>query len=215
MKTSFKSIHALRGLIVSGSLALFTTTPSAHADLFVNADGVPNSGVSTWTFSGSYTVFTGETLLADSVSTLVPTLWSGVGDLFRSYPLPGSVPNGYYDFTLGGNAQLVGSLSGVLAIDGIFVSHGGGNLDNWGFGSNSVHTYQAGETLTFSGTAVLPIDILAFGGDVWTLPTHLIDTQNGATVHLSAGAVPEPSSALLLAGSGMLLALRRRRLAAQ
>ena len=213
MKTSFKSIHALRGLIVSGSLALFATTPSAHADLFVNAVGIPNAGVSTWTFSGSYTVFTGATLGVDSTSTLVPTQWDGVGDLFRSYPLPGSVPNGYYDFTLGGTAQLVGSLSGVLSIDGMLLAHGGGNLDVWGFGSNSAHTYQTGETLTFSGTAVLPVDILAFGGDVWTLPKNLIDTQNGATVHLSANAVPEPSSALLLAGSGMLLALRRRRAA--
>jgi hypothetical protein len=212
MKTKMKTRHALCGLITA-LLLIFSTASPARAALIVTVTGVPDAGASTWNFSGSYIVTTGDTVAAGGLSLLAPTLWDSVGDLFRSYPAPGSVPDGLHAFNLGGTAQLTGSLSGALGIDQIFVAHRGGNLDGWGFASDAGHTYQAGETLTFSGTAVLPVDVLAFGGDYWLLPNGVTDTQNGATMSITVNAtpVPEPGTALFGIACVGIAAFRRRR----
>lgn len=211
MKTKLNTTNALRGL-VTGLLLFISMASQAHSALVLTAVGIPETGESTWTFSGSYVVTTGGTVNANTTSSTIGiTQWGGVGDYFRSYPLPGSVPDGLYAFNPGGTVQLTGSLSGALSIDSVQVWHGGGNLDGWGFASSFDHTYVTGETLTFSGTAVLPIDIRAFGGDTWQLPNGFSKTLSGATVNFTSQAVPEPSRSLLLLGGLLGMVIRRRR----
>lgn len=211
MKSKINATKALSGL-VTGLLLFISMASQAHSALVLTAVGIPETGESTWTFSGSYVVTTGGTVNANTTSSTIGiTNWAGVGDYFRSYPLPGSVPDGLHAFDPGGTVQLTGSLSGALSIDSVLLVHGGGNLDSWGFASNSSHTYQAGETLTFSGTAVLPVDILALGGDYHFLPLSFSKTLSGATVNFTAQAVPEPSRSLLLLGGLLGMVIRRRR----
>ncbi|MDZ4405279.1 PEP-CTERM sorting domain-containing protein [Prosthecobacter sp.] len=211
MKTKLNTTNALRGLI-TGLLLFISMAFHAHAALVVTTTGTPDAGESTWIFSGSYTVATGGLVSAGTTSASVVTGWSGVGDYLGSYP-PGSVANGLHYFNELGNVQLTGSVSGVLSIDSIEVYNGGGNLDAWGFASSFDHTYVTGETLTFSGTAVLPVDILSFGGDYLSSPpVSFTVTQNGATLMFNPESVPEPSRALLLLGGLVGVMFRRRRL---
>ncbi len=211
MKTKLNTTNALRGL-VTGLLLLISMAFHAHAALVVTTVGTPDAGESTWTFSGSYTVATGGLVSAGTTSGSVVTGWNGVGDYFRSYPLAGSVPNGLHFFNELGTVQLTGSVSGSLSIDSVVLAHGGGNLDSWGFASSFDHTYVTGETLTFSGTAVLPVDILALGGDYFSsTPIRFSKTQSGATLMFNPESVPEPSRAVLLLGGLAGVMFRRRR----
>lgn len=212
MKTKLNKTNALRGLI-AGLLLFISMASQSHAALVVTTTGTPDAGESTWTFSGSYTVATGGLVSANTTSSTIGiTQWSGVGDYFRSYPLAGSVPNGLHFFNELGTVQLTGSVSGSLSIDSVVLYHGGGNLDSWGFASSFDHTYVTGETLTFSGTAVLPVDILALGGDYfYSTPSSFSKTQSGATLMFNPAAVPEPSRAVLLLGGLAGVMFRRRR----
>jgi hypothetical protein len=211
MKSKINATKALSGL-VTGLLLFISMASQSHAALVVTTTGTPDAGESTWTFSGSYTVANGGLVSAGNTSGSVVTGWNGVGDYFRSYPLAGSVPSGRLFFNELGNVQLTGSESGSLSIDSIFAYHGGGNLDSWGFASSFDHTYVTGETLTFSGTAVLPVDILAFGGDYhYYPPVSFTVTQSGATLMFNPAAVPEPSRAVLLLGGLVGVMFRRRR----
>ncbi len=192
-------------ITVVTSLIFFASNANALADLIVDVSGVQGSGLTTWTFSGTYDVFTGETVAAQATSTNVVTQWG------RSIGGDGNSLGDYANATLdnatrkqffnpGGTATVTGSGSGVLALDGLLLDHNGGNLDTWGFLSNQSHTYQGGETLTFTGSSTVSVDINQLRGNSnnFSLPYSRSATTNGATLQLNFSAVPEPSTFAML-----------------
>ena len=147
----------------------------AQGSLTVEVSGVPGSNVTTWTFSGSYTV--GDvSQLADnySLSDVLPgqlddninnfthesdELTGGIG-----LPATPSTFNLLDMPFLSSTAQVSGSMSGIHLLDGIFLDSDdpitGDDFAWYGEGA-----FQDGETLTFSGTATIALDINLFLAD--------------------------------------------------
>lgn len=143
----------------------------AQGSLTIDVRGVPGSNVTTWTFSGSYTV--------GDVSQ-IPDNYSLFGGLagperdddninnfsHESDELTGGIglPASFNLLAmplLSSTAQVSGSQSGVHILDGIFL-----DSDDPTTGDDLVWyaegTFQDGETLTFSGTATVALDINLF-----------------------------------------------------
>jgi hypothetical protein len=139
---------------------------AAHADLIIDVRGVRGTNQSTWTFSGVYVV--GDVLQTADVYSLFSALRTDddninnfnheTGDLTGDIGVATNTFN-LQDFGfLSSTAQVSGSLSGPHALDGIFL-----DSDDPATGDDiawyATGTFQDGETLTFSGTATIAIDM--------------------------------------------------------
>ena len=147
----------------------------AQGSLTVEVSGVRGSNVTTWTFSGSYTV--GDvSQLADNY-TLSDVLPGQLDDNINNFThesdeLTGGIglPATPSTFNLldmpflSSTAQVSGSMSGIHLLDGIFLDSDdpitGDDFAWYGEGA-----FQDGETLTFSGTATIALDINLFLAD--------------------------------------------------
>jgi hypothetical protein len=158
-------------VILATVLAVVGGAQPVHAQgsLTIDVRGVPGSNVTTWTFSGSYTV--------GDVSQIAHTY-----SLFTN--LPGSFDDNINNFTheseeltggialpasfnlvdmpfLASTAQISGSQSGIHLLDGIFLDSDD-PITGDDFLWYAEGTFQDGETLTFSGTATIALDINLF-----------------------------------------------------
>jgi hypothetical protein len=155
-------------------LAVVASAQVAHAQgsLTIEVSGVPGSNVTTWTFSGSYTVgdvsqladnysFFGvlDGRLDDNINNFThesDELTGGIGlpatpSTFNLLDLP----------LLSSTAQISGSQSGVHLLDGIFLDSDD-PVTGDDFAWYAEGGFQDGETLTFSGTATIALDINLF-----------------------------------------------------
>jgi hypothetical protein len=146
-------------------LAMVASARVVHAQgsLTVDVRGVPGTNQTTWTFSGSYAV-SDVSQVANNYSFFIGNadnslnnfthesgeLTGGIGVIeifnFHSFPF------------LSSTAQVSGSQSGVHLLDGIALDSDDpitGDDFVWYAGG----TFQDGETLTFSGTATIGLDM--------------------------------------------------------
>jgi hypothetical protein len=144
----------------------------AQGNLTVDVSGIPGSGQTTWTFSGSYTV--GDvSQLADNYS-LLGILSGRLDDNINNFThesgeLTGgigveAIPSTFnlLDLPLlSSTAQISGSQSGVHLLDGIFLDSDD-PITGDDFAWYAEGAFQDGETLTFSGTATIVLDINLF-----------------------------------------------------
>jgi hypothetical protein len=198
---------------IVGLVTLLATVASAHVvhaqGLTIDVSGVPGSGVTTWTFSGSYPV--GDvSQLADSYS-LFGVLPGQLDDNINNFTheseeLTGGigVPATPSTFNLldmpllSSTAQISGSQSGVHLLDGIFLDSDD-PVTGDDFAWYAEGAFQDGETLTFSGTATIELDISLFlaGGEMSRSVSSIaaLTTNNPAdfTMNLTHGSA-DPSA---------------------
>jgi hypothetical protein len=187
-------------------LAAISSAQVLHAqgNLTIDVSGVPGSNVSTWTFSGSYTV--GDVLqIADTYSVFSGSRHDddNINNFHHeSDDLTGGigVAEGFnleYFLFLSSTAQVSGSQSGVHFLDGIFL-----DSDDPITGDDLVWyapgTFQDGETVTFSGTATIALDInlfLAAGDTFRSISSDAGPSNNPAdfTMNFTAASETDPS----------------------
>lgn len=100
-------------------------------------------------------------------------------------------------------------------IDGFFLDDDGdiNGDDDFGIRMDSMFTWDAGGTMSFSGSAILPYDITAFEiGAIRTNVFNATGLTNEGQVTLTVQAVPVPPALPALAlGLGALATIQRRR----
>jgi hypothetical protein len=175
----------MRYIVSLSTLFAILVCPRAlHAQgLTIDVNGVPGSGETTWTFSGSYTVgdvsqaadaysITGEHMFGNNINNFQHesgNLSDGIGfiEIFN-----------LNDFQfLSSTATVSGSLSGVHLLEAIFLDSDDpitGDDFLWYAGG----TFQDGETLTFSGTATIGLDVT---GTIALDMGWFLDFNNGQT----------------------------------
>lgn len=211
MKTKIKTKHALHGLtpglllLALGATALVSA--DAQAALIVDVNGLPGSGQTTWTFSGS-------------------AIASGNGNFFRT-PGSGNNDNMWQDigsftaiqdanFFFSGGAASISINSGTpVAITAAYFDNDDGLSDDWTAAVASNLLFNPGDVVSWTGVATINSDV-NFLFDT-SLPAQFTSSNfspgTGLALQLNVSPVPEPSAALLLLGSGAMLLLRRRRAA--
>ena len=241
MKPLIKT-HLLRGLL-TGLLALATVLPSASADvgvitlpaglnpgdpyrlIFVTSAGMDATA---GTFV-PYDAFAAASAAASVELNALATTWRALLSVPTSQPLPGarehtetspttSFPNNIPIYNLQGQLVAVdyadlwnGSIGNAIRYDEFGASvttpvWTGTATNGFGIASRQVSNslVQVGDPMATNNTWI------GFNGGT------VLDSSEVHSIYAVSNtiiAVPEPSSALLLAGSGMLLALRRRRAA--
>jgi hypothetical protein len=205
-------------------LAVVASAQIVHAQgsLVIDVNGVPGSNVTTWTFSGSYTV--GDvSQIADNYSLFggrfsdsnINNFSHESDELTGGVGLPASF--NLLDLPLlSSTAQVSGSQSGDHLLDGIFL-----DSDDPITGDDFVWyaegTFQDGETLTFSGTATIALDINLFlaAGDLFrSISSSAVQTTDNPadfTMNLTAESA-DPAARIeaiedavaLLASSGTI-----------
>lgn len=154
-------------------LAIVASTQAVQAQgLTIDVSGVRGSSVTTWTFSGSYAV-DDVSQLADNYSlfgVLIGRLDDNINNFtHESDELTGGIglPATPSTFNLldlpflSSTAQILGSQSGVHLLDGIFLDSDD-PVTGDDFAWYAEGAFQDGETLTFSGTATIALDINLF-----------------------------------------------------
>ncbi len=220
----FQSLFVAVGLLVGAF--------ESQADLVVSVSGVIGSGVTEWTFSGSYDV-----AVSDS--------WPGAG--FHSFNsrrtrraindfdhLPNHLSGDYSaegtfvpvnaegmetrHHALSQGATVTGTVSGSHDLDGVFLVSNAADSrdDDWGWYASGAFGEE--ETLTFSGTGTVALDISLFGegataiqnpGDTFTVSSMTEITP----LQLQFTAVPEPRATAGLVGCAALgVAMLHRRI---
>jgi hypothetical protein len=148
---------------------LLATAQAVHAqgNLTIDVSGTPGTGVTAWTFSGSYVV--GD---VSPIPEYYSTATGANGDdaINNFTHESGELNEGIglartWDFVafpfVSSTAQVVGSESGAHVLDGIVVDSDDpatGDDLLWFAGG----TFQDGETVTFSGTTTIALDISLF-----------------------------------------------------
>ena len=145
-------IVCLATLLAASGLA---QVAQAQGSLTVDVNGVRGSNVSTWTFSGSYTVAAGPFGPKDFTHDEGELIGGDISVANDTFNLQ--------DFGfLSSTAQVVGSSSGVHLLDGIHLDSDTGVLPDDDFAWSAPGVFQTGETLTFSGTATIALDMNLF-----------------------------------------------------
>jgi len=223
-------------VVNSGELTFNRSNNSSYAGDISGAGKVTKSGAGTLTLAGTHT-YTGDTAVSagtllingslgntkvsvannatlggdGSLSGTVTT--SAPGSIISPGNSPGTLTVGALNVAAGATFEFeLGSLSDLLAVTGA-VTGGAGNLT---FNFSDAAGFQSGATytlITFGSQTGLTYERLAanqlpqgqvldtsFGTNGWSIGTNSLEVR----------FIPEPSTALL-AGLGLLAALRRRR----
>jgi hypothetical protein len=155
------SVVALSALLASPQAAY------AQGNLTIDVSGVPGTNVTSWTFSGSYVV--GDvspipeyysTATGTNADDAINNFTHESGELNEGIGLARTWDSVLFPF-VSSTAQVVGSQSGVHMLDGIVVDSDDpatGDDLLWFAGG----TFEDGETVTFSGTATIALDISLF-----------------------------------------------------
>ena len=153
--------------------------------------GVPGTNVTSWTFSGSYVV--GDvspipeyysTATGTNADDAINNFTHESGELNEGIGLARTWDSVLFPF-VSSMAQVVGSQSGVHMLDGIVVDSDDpatGDDLLWFAGG----TFEDGETVTFSGTATIALDISLF--------LAAEDTSRSISSATASRATPRPIS---------------------
>jgi hypothetical protein len=185
----------------------------ANAALTINVTGVVGSGVTTWSFSGSYDNIsfnsTAELYSFDGSKTQSNDLnnFSHLSsDLSGEYATNGNHNN--TSIALGAGASVTGSVTGIHNLDGLYLDSDG-TVGSDDFGWYADGTFNSLETFTFSGSSTMSADINTFGEGATLITTNgdtFTVTSTAAITNLSMTftAVPEPSHYAFLSGALLL-----------
>ena len=158
---SIVSVLALSAVLASAQPA------HAQGNLTIDVSGVPGTNVTSWTFSGSYVV--GDvspipeyysTATGTNADDAINNFTHESGELNEGIGLARTWDSVLFPI-VSSTAQVVGSQSGVHMLDGIVVDSDDpatGDDLLWFAGG----TFEDGETVTFSGTATIALDISLF-----------------------------------------------------
>ena len=220
MKTTMKTHHALCGLISGLALAIASIPTTAHAEIIlptgITSSTVPSSGTTL------DNIIDGSLLapLTESNKLTVASNDAYEFEVANQY-LVNNVNNGTFTFTDSTIAQILiwnysqSALRGLDAISNVEVDTG------TGFASvlTNFALVPAGDANGFRAQVINLGEIT--GVDAIRLTVAQGDTGFGETAggfdevaFSDVAAVPEPTSELLLLGSGAMLLLRRRRASA-
>ncbi|MGB0992254.1 MAG: PEP-CTERM sorting domain-containing protein [Akkermansiaceae bacterium] len=223
MKTKLSLKTRLTSLLTASIILTAYCPAQSSAALIVIVTGDANGSGSTWVFNGTSEVSTTFTLTSfGAVPQINWYVHNGMdlsGDLVSE--ANGNSPGSTGHSILGGTAT--GSSSGAFFFDGIgFSSDGiaGTGADDfaWLLGTQPVHEFIDGETLTFDNyTLQTDIDITRFGEGATAITANgdVVKVDSSSTVlgdlTIRFEAVPEPSSSLLFSIGLISLIVRRAR----
>ncbi|HEB91266.1 MAG TPA: hypothetical protein ENI85_16950 [Deltaproteobacteria bacterium] len=210
MLRSAFSRSTFHGCLVPLLAAIVLVLPSASPALTLDVTGVIGSGFSTWTFSGTTRSWAiPASAQADGALALGSNLLIGRLNNFQTTDF-NSGPFGTFDLQnvpLSAGATVAGSTSGVHDLEGFTFQ----DLPRFAWFANGAFT--GNETMTYGGTAIAPFEISLLDGivnlgDMATVTAH--DFVLG-DLTMNFTAVPEPSTALFLAGGLIGLIIRSGR----
>lgn len=166
-------------------------TQAAQAALLVDIFGIPGSGVTTWTFSGSSTATEAGEFVITDIGETDSTQWKNIGDY---------VITELDDFIIidpASTASVTTTTGGTQTITGVLIDRDGDTPgtknDDWAIVPFANLTIGDGDTVSWTGVLNLNVDINNFflrsvsGSD--TAPGGLTDTQ-------LTFAAPEPLTLL-------------------
>ncbi|WP_197451754.1 PEP-CTERM sorting domain-containing protein [Rosistilla oblonga] len=186
------------GFIDNGGSVTLIDPIRPHGDIPLSGDGRARQSTTltiedvsdvlgSWSLSNDNGLFVGGSTLGEQIALTSLQRWTG--------PFVGSLT--YGDFALRYTGSRLVLTSNIDFVDAAFAEIGNPNID------------IAGETLSISGDLLVGEALAAF--DQTSLGADFGDINFTATLHQTA-AVPEPSSALMLAaGIGSAALMRRRR----
>ncbi len=201
--------------ILLAAIAVLATASTANADLILNISGVAGAGVTNFEF---VTGVAGTTVGTNAVQTNAADTWSwgdtaqfGTGNGIADITIQDQI------FVLTGSALLtVGTVT--ENITGIFLDDDGtGTGDDLGVRVANQINYGVGESVTWTGTGSINLDITAFEEGTFQMNYYYSSTTwgldgNNTIVNIRQVAVPEPSSSIAVIGLAAVgLVVRRRR----
>ena len=191
----------MRMFILTAAL-FFVATGSASA-LTIDVTGVPGSGTSVWTFSGTSSPSGLSTAAqADGAFDLGSSPHPGLNLWQGGFTPTDFGPFNATDVAFIGTAPaplINGSLSGAHVLEGFsFLAQCCGVGDRFAWWADGA--FGNGETLTYSGTATAEFEITTLTGIVGVSDASTVTSSGGTKGALTMNftAVPEPSTALLL-----------------
>ncbi|MGK7883195.1 MAG: PEP-CTERM sorting domain-containing protein [Crocosphaera sp.] len=184
----------------------------ANAAILVDVTGVAGSGTTTWTLSGSTTAQSGGTFRTNSLNG------SNGGDTVEiGNPNSGNfiADAGISDtvFSLLSGSATITAGSNSESLTGIFLDDDGTSADDLGFRVLSSLSYSSGDTISFSGTFTLGVDLNQLIQDNYDIQvgTRFVDGTGTDFVLNISEQVPEPTSLVALLGLGGLGFISRRK----
>ncbi|MGK7881765.1 MAG: PEP-CTERM sorting domain-containing protein [Crocosphaera sp.] len=185
----------------------------ANAAILVDVTGVAGSGTTTWTLSGSTTAQSGGSFNTNVITGFddgtTEILGPNDGNFIADAGIQDTVfslLSGSATITAGSNSE---SLTGMFLDDDTV-------LDDIGFRVASSLAYSGGDTISFSGTFTLGVDLNQLIQDNYdqTVPSLFLDgTGDDFVLNISeqVQATPEPTSLVALLGLGGLGFMSRRK----
>ena len=200
----------IKGLIIIVfAITSLTFVSSANAVLIVDITGVPGSGETLWSFSGSTTAV-GTGFFEDGNGIGNSDSWQNVGN-YTSI-------NDFEVTTVFGVASL--TIAGITrSIDLAYIDNDNNSLDDFGVGVSGASNFDFadGDLISWMGSLqVVGFDLNDIG--LAGIPTTLLASQYGDSANLELEInisefifLPEPATAALLAvGLTLLVCVRRR-----
>ena len=166
MQKLFTALFRWQHLALGAAALTLVGSQLTAQGLNVTVTGVIGSGQTTWTFSGGYTIRAHSTTNVSPTGNATSRVNFWAHDSSR--PLSGELTRDadHHDrsvnFTTSQATVTRGSV--VLPLTGVFLdSDGNEGGDDFAWLIDSFPSFGNGDTLSFSGSAVLPVDINTFG----------------------------------------------------
>lgn len=201
----------MKSLTIAGlALAFAGASTIASADLRIDVVGVPGSGSTIWTFSGTPDTVTTAGSIRTNAANTFNAGDSGQFPFGQNTILDTTIQDQVLTFT---GAATVTIGNDTQTITGIYLDDDGASADDLGIRVATQLDYAVGESSSWTGAGTLAIDITKFSPGTWSINS----TQGqamffGDPIIVTFNAVPEPATLGALAiGCGVLGWRRRRR----